>query len=174
MPRWWLLQCRLLGCHLATIWLHSFFFSFFSSQKSSNRMCLVVFLRFFETIGANNIKQHCKYQCFWRLASQNPRYVRCFLPLRANITVFTVFCGLCLATTLVLMQLSMQELQNKTVNYSVLDVGAHQQKRQTSIKKCPKYTFEQQAPTRWVHCWRISPNKIYPLVVKHGNFSHPL
>ena len=36
-------------------------------------------------------KKHREYQCFWRFGSPKPRYLPCFFPLVAKITVFTVF-----------------------------------------------------------------------------------
>ena len=49
-------------------------------------------------------KKHRKYRCFWLRANAKPRYLRGFEPLRAKITVFTVFCGPGLAKTLVFTQ----------------------------------------------------------------------
>ena len=49
-------------------------------------------------------KQHRKYQCFWLRTNAKPRYLRGFEPLRAKITVFTVFCGPSLAKTLLFTQ----------------------------------------------------------------------
>ena len=51
-------------------------------------------------------KQHRKYQCFWRVGSPKPRYLRCFLPLVVKSTVFTVFFGQHLAKTLVFTEVS--------------------------------------------------------------------
>ena len=51
-------------------------------------------------------KKHRKYQCFWRVGSPKPRYLRCFLPPVANSTVFTVFFGQHLAKTLVFTEVS--------------------------------------------------------------------
>ena len=49
-------------------------------------------------------KKHRKYQCFWLRTNAKPRYLRGFEPLRAKITVFTVFCGPSLAQTLLFTQ----------------------------------------------------------------------
>ena len=49
-------------------------------------------------------KKHRKYQCFWLGTNAKPRYLRGFEPLRAKITVFTVFCGPSLAKTLLFTQ----------------------------------------------------------------------
>ena len=49
-------------------------------------------------------KKHRKYQCFWLRTNAKPRYLRGFEPLRAKITVFTVFCGPSLAKTLLFTQ----------------------------------------------------------------------
>ena len=51
-------------------------------------------------------KKHRKYQCFWRVGSPKPRYLRCFLPLVVKSTVFTVFFGQHLAKTLVFTEVS--------------------------------------------------------------------
>jgi hypothetical protein len=51
-------------------------------------------------------KKHRKYQCFWRVGSPKPRYLRCFLPLVVKNTVFTVFFGQHLAKTLVFTEVS--------------------------------------------------------------------
>ena len=51
-------------------------------------------------------KKHRKYQCFWRVGSPKPRYLRCFLPLVVKSTVFTVFFGQRLAKTLVFTEVS--------------------------------------------------------------------
>ena len=51
-------------------------------------------------------KKHRKYQCFWRVGSPKPRYLRCFLPLVAKSTVFPVVFGQHLAKTLVFTDVS--------------------------------------------------------------------
>ena len=51
-------------------------------------------------------KKRRKYQCFWRVGSPKPRYLRCFLPLVVKNTVFTVFFGQHLAKTLVFTEVS--------------------------------------------------------------------
>ena len=46
-----------------------------------------------------------------------------------------------------------------TVNYSVLDIGAHQKKQQKSTKKCPKCTFDPQAPFLFMLGGFLAPSK---------------
>ena len=70
---------------------------FANPQKASNRRCFAIF----HILGT---KKHRKYRCFWLRANAKPRYLRGFEPLRAKITVFTVFCGPGLAKTLVFAQ----------------------------------------------------------------------
>ena len=57
-------------------------------------------------IQTTRTNKHCKYRCFWRVGSSTPRYLRCFLPLVAKITVFTMFFGQHLAKTLVFTEVS--------------------------------------------------------------------
>ena len=70
---------------------------FLQTQKASNRRC-------FRDFSHSRNKKHRKYRCFWLRANAKPRYLRGFEPLRAKITVFTVFCGPGLAKTLVFTQ----------------------------------------------------------------------
>ena len=53
-------------------------------EKSSNRLCWRIFFTRPE-------QKHRKYQCFWRLGSPKPRYLRRFFLLLAKSTVFIVF-----------------------------------------------------------------------------------
>ena len=70
---------------------------FCKPQKASNRRC-------FRHFSPSRNKKHRKYQCFWLRTNAKPRYLRGFEPLRAKITVFTVFCGPSLAKTLLFTQ----------------------------------------------------------------------
>ena len=70
---------------------------FCKPQKASNRRC-------FRDFSHSRNKKHRKYRCFWLRANAKPRYLRGFEPLRAKISVFTVFCGPGLAKTLVFTQ----------------------------------------------------------------------
>ena len=96
------------SCGRCRCYLCSWYF-FANPSKSSNRRFLQtpkkrqiggVFV-IFHILGT---KKHRKYRCFWLRANAKPRYLRCFEPLRAKITVFTVFCGPGLAKTLVFAQ----------------------------------------------------------------------
>ena len=96
------------SCGRCRCYLCSWYF-FANPSKSSNR-------RFLQTTKKRQIggvfaifhilgtKKHRKYRCFWLRANAKPRYLRGFEPLRAKITVFTVFCGPGLAKTLVFAQ----------------------------------------------------------------------
>ena len=75
----------------------SVFSRFRSGRESSNRWCFACFCN-------SRSKKHRKYQCFWRVGSPKPRYLRCFLPLIAKSTVFTLFLGQHLAKTLVFLR----------------------------------------------------------------------
>ena len=70
---------------------------FLGSVVAENRHIGRVFACFYNS----RTSKHCKYRCFWRVGSSTPRYLRCFLPLVAKITVFTMFFGQHLAKTLV-------------------------------------------------------------------------
>ena len=82
-------------------------------------------------------KKHRKYQCFWRVGSPKPRYLRCFLPLAIKSTVFTVFFGQHLAKTLVFTEVSpcskMWFLDPKRtkilVNYSIFESALRVRRR---------------------------------------------
>ena len=107
-----------------------------------------VFSPFFHLRGT---KKHRKYQCFWLRTNAKPRYLRGFEPLRAKITVFTVFCGPSLAKTLLFTQLpacwqkaffGCQRHKN-IVNYTIFTRGQYQKNRkndQKSTKKRPTRT----------------------------------
>ena len=75
---------------------------FLGSVVAENRQIGGVFAYFCNS----RSKKHRKYQCFWRVGSPKPWYLRCFLPLVAKSTVFTVFFGQHLAKTLVFTEVS--------------------------------------------------------------------
>ena len=75
---------------------------FLGSVVSENRQIGGVFACFCNS----RSKKHRKYQCFWRVGSPKPRYLRCVLPLVAKNTVFPVFFGQHLAKTLVFTEVS--------------------------------------------------------------------
>jgi len=75
---------------------------FLGSVVAENRQIGGVFACFCNS----RSKKHRKYQCFWRVGSPKPRYLRCVLPLVAKSTVFTVFFGQHLAKTLVFTEVS--------------------------------------------------------------------
>ena len=96
------------SCGRCRCYLCSWYF-FANPSKSSNRRFLRTpkkrqiggVFAIFHILGT---KIHRKYRCFWLRANAKPRYLRGFEPLRAKITVFTVFCGPGLAKTLVFTQ----------------------------------------------------------------------
>ena len=96
------------SCGRCRCYLCSWYF-FANPSKSSNRRFLQTpkkrqiggVFAIFHILGT---KKHRKYRCFWLRANAKPRYLRGFEPLRAKITVFTVFCGPGLAKTLVFAQ----------------------------------------------------------------------
>ena len=53
---------------------------FLGSVVAENRQIGGVFACFCNS----RSKKHRKYQCFWRVGSPKPRYLRCFLPLVAK------------------------------------------------------------------------------------------
>jgi len=87
---------------------------------AENRQIGSVFTRFWNS----RSKKHRKYQCVGWIGSPKPRYLRCFLPLVAKSTVFTVVFGQHLAKTLVFTDVSpYNKKKNKnTVNYNVLSL----------------------------------------------------
>ena len=96
------------SCGRCRCYLCSWYF-FANPSKSSNRRFLQTpkkrqiggVFAIFHILGT---KKHRKYRCFWLRANAKPWYLRGFEPLRAKITVFTVFCGPGLAKTLVFTQ----------------------------------------------------------------------
>ena len=60
---------------------------FLGSVVAENRQIGGVFAYFCNS----RSKKHRKYQCFWRVGSPKPRYLRCFLPLVANYGIYSVF-----------------------------------------------------------------------------------
>ena len=75
-------------------------FAFLWAPKDRQIGCVFAF---FDTLEA---KKHYEYRCFLRFGRPKPRYLRCFLPLVAKITVFTVFLSPRLAKTLLFTQFS--------------------------------------------------------------------
>ena len=71
---------------------------FLGSVVAENRQIGGVFVCF--------CNSRSKNLCFWRVGSPKPWYLRCFLPLVAKSTVFTVFFGQYLAKTLVFTEVS--------------------------------------------------------------------
>ena len=96
------------SCGRCRCYLCSWYF-FANPSKSSNRRFLQTpkkrqiggVFAIFHILGT---KKHRTYRCFWLRANAKPWYLRGFEPLRAKITVFTVFCGPGLAKTLVFTQ----------------------------------------------------------------------
>ena len=72
------------------------------SVMAENRQIGGVFACFY----ISRSKKHRKYQCFWRVGSPKPRYLRCVLPLVVKSTVFIVFFGQHLAKILVFTEVS--------------------------------------------------------------------
>ena len=72
------------------------------SVVAENRQIGSVFARFWNS----RSKKHRKYQCVGWIGSPKPRHLRCFLPLVAKSTVFTVVFGQHLAKTLVFTDVS--------------------------------------------------------------------
>ena len=94
-------------------------------------------------------KKHCKYWCFFRFGSPKPRYLRCFWPLVAQITVFTMFFGQCLAKTLIFNAVSTMlqdvvsicEKDKNTVFYDLFVSRAQQKIVKKLFKNGPKSTL---------------------------------
>ena len=126
------------SCGRCRCYLCSWYF-FANPSKSSNRRFLQTpkkrqrggVFAIFHILGT---KKHRKYRCFWLRANAKPRYLRGFEPLRAKITVLTVFCGPGLAKTLVFAQFpaccqtlffGCQRHKN-IVNYTIFTRGQYQ------------------------------------------------
>ena len=126
------------SCGRCRCYLCSWYF-FANPSKSSNRRFLQTpkkrqiggVFAIFHILGT---KKHRKYRCFWLRANAKPWYLRGFEPLRAKITVFTVFCGPGLAKTLVFTQFPAccQKLffgchrHKNIVNYTIFTRGQYQ------------------------------------------------
>ena len=126
-------QVRSCSCScLFLLFLQHILFSHFCGPKNRHIGAVFAFL------GHSRSKKQRKYRYFLGLGSLKPRYLRYFLLLETNITVFTMFFGTGIYAVFSMLQaelFSWPKAPKNTVNYSVFALGKHQ-KNSKNPPKC--------------------------------------